>query len=284
MQRISYQPPATPGQHQATFGVSDGHSTTILNLLLTVEPGRDDTLTGIAAADVLSGAAGHDVIHGLGSADRLNGGAGQRPAVWRRRQRPACRRHRCRCAGRRPWHRHRRLSHQRDAHHPVAGRGGSQRRRGGGGRAGIGRRCERHRGGDCITGDAARNDLRGGRGNDWLDGGAGRDTLSGGGGADTFVFATAPGADGPDRITDFTSGVDQILLSREAFGGLDTAIADGQLVLGTMAVDADDRLILDAATGRLFQDPDGTGALAQVLIGQFQPGVAITAGDVVLIG
>ena len=264
--------------------MSDGHSTTILNLLLTVEPGRDDTLTGTAAADVLSGAAGHDVIHGLGSADRLNGGTGNdRLFVG-------------------------------DGNDLLAGGTGADGLDGGrgtgiadyrtsttpitlslvegavngGGAAGdvlvSVEGANGTAGDDCITGDAARNDLRGGRGNDWLDGGAGRDTLSGGGGADTFVFATAPGADGPDRITDFTSGVDSILLYREAFGGLDTAIADGQLVLGTIAVDADDWLILDATTGRLFQDPDGTGALAQVLIGQFQPGVAITAGDVVLIG
>lgn len=72
---------------------------------------------------------------------------------------------------------------------------------------------------DTLSGDAGRDSLSGGQGQDKLDGGGGRDRLEGGAGndrltgglgADDFVFA--PG-DGTDRITDFETGADQIVIT-----------------------------------------------------------------------
>jgi Ca2+-binding RTX toxin-like protein len=60
-----------------------------------------------------------------------------------------------------------------------------------------------------LEGDAAKNTLVGGVGNDVLRGERDWDTLTGGAGADTFVFSTS---DGTDRITDFQAGVDKLHL------------------------------------------------------------------------
>lgn len=63
-------------------------------------------------------------------------------------------------------------------------------------------------GGTRIYGSAGRDRLQGTNGNDWIDGGLGRDFLTGGLGADLF-FA---GTDTFDVITDFTEGLDLIVL------------------------------------------------------------------------
>ena len=57
------------------------------------------------------------------------------------------------------------------------------------------------------TGNALNNQITGGAGDDTLSGQGGDDRLTGGAGADRFVFTT-----GHDLITDFTDGIDQILL------------------------------------------------------------------------
>ncbi|MBV9932373.1 MAG: calcium-binding protein [Alphaproteobacteria bacterium] len=70
-------------------------------------------------------------------------------------------------------------------------------------------------GADTLRGQAGNDTLDGGNGDDLLIGGAGADTLTGGAGADMFrigYYESGTGA-GADRITDFTSGVDQIDLS-----------------------------------------------------------------------
>jgi Ca2+-binding RTX toxin-like protein len=60
-----------------------------------------------------------------------------------------------------------------------------------------------------LAGLAGDDVLKGGSGADWLVGGQGRDVLTGGGGADDFVFSRG---DGFDRVTDFASGLDQLVL------------------------------------------------------------------------
>ncbi|WP_369990396.1 serralysin family metalloprotease [Pseudomonas xanthosomatis] len=70
-------------------------------------------------------------------------------------------------------------------------------------------------GNDLLIGNQVANLLKGGAGNDILYGGGGADTLWGGSGADTFVFGAVSDSTraAPDRIMDFTSGVDKIDLS-----------------------------------------------------------------------
>ncbi len=49
------------------------------------------------------------------------------------------------------------------------------------------------------------------------------------------------------------------------------------------ALDADDRIIYDSATGRIYYDADGSGAGAQVLFAQVTAGLALTNADFLIV-
>jgi len=127
-----------------------------------------------------------------------------------------------------------------------------------------------------ITGNEGNNVLVGGLGNDkllgnagvdTLAGGLGNDTLTGGDGADQFLFDTAPGTGNVDRITDFVSGLDLILLDDLIFGALGPAVESGELRMGagfTSAADGDDFLIFNTSNGNLYYDADAVGGSAAV--------------------
>jgi Ca2+-binding RTX toxin-like protein len=132
---------------------------------------------------------------------------------------------------------------------------------------------------DRLTGNNASNNLVGLAGNDVvngvggddrLTGGPGSDTLVGGLGNDMFVFNTTPGGENVDHITDFHNGSgnnDRIGLSHNIFAGIGSVT--GQLQskyfhAGTAAQDANDRIIYDSHSGKLYYDADGNGAHAQV--------------------
>jgi len=98
-----------------------------------------------------------------------------------------------------------------------------------------------------------------------LAGGDGNDTLVGGDGLDTFVFALAPSATNVDTLLNFVVADDTIRLGRSVFSALSTGpLAAGAFVTGTKALDADDRIIFNSATGALLYDADGSGAGAAV--------------------
>ena len=118
-----------------------------------------------------------------------------------------------------------------------------------------------------------------------LDGRGGNDTLVGLGGADTFAFTTAlDGTNNVDTVRDFASGSDKVGLASDVFAAVtDGGIVAGEFVIGTAAADADDRLVYDQATGRLFFDADGNGSGAAVLFAQFGAGTSLAASDVVVV-
>lgn len=71
-------------------------------------------------------------------------------------------------------------------------------------------------GSDYLNGGADNDTLNGGSGMDILNGGIGNDTLTGGFDLDWFVYNNP--SEGGDIITDFTRGVDKIILSASTFG------------------------------------------------------------------
>jgi len=99
-------------------------------------------------------------------------------------------------------------------------------------------------------------------------------------GADTFVLG-APDlpSGGIDRITDFASGADTIVLGAQ-FGSLTAgALNATEFRVGKAARDYNDHIIYNPTTGALFYDQDGTGDVAQVQIAQLAVRASVTSAD-----
>ncbi len=140
---------------------------------------------------------------------------------------------------------------------------------------------------NALHGEGRNDTLSAGAGNDQLHGGVGSDRLTGGTGADGFYFDTALHArNNVDTITDFSARDDTIYLDLSVFTaiGVEGALAEGSFHLGTAAADADDRIVYDGATGRLYYDADGNGAGAAVQFAQVTAGTALTNADFMIIG
>ena len=146
---------------------------------------------------------------------------------------------------------------------------------------------------NVITGNAGSNTISGAGGADTIRAGAGNDILTGGLQADSFVFNTALDATlNVDTITDWDAGgiQDKILLDKDIFLSLGqvtvtTALDPTMFVKGTAALDDNDHIIYDQATGALYYDPDGIGSAAQVQFATLNtvtgthPGAGLTATD-----
>lgn len=116
---------------------------------------------------------------------------------------------------------------------------------------------------DILNGGGGDDTIFGGEGNDIIAGGGGDDILFGGLGADQFRFSNLMNQ-GIDRIQDFQSGIDRLILSALGFGGgltSGTAITAAQFLETTSssATTPEQRLIYDSTTGGLFFDADGSG-------------------------
>lgn len=118
---------------------------------------------------------------------------------------------------------------------------------------------------NVLDGRDGADNIMGFDGADILKGGLGSDLLNGGAGNDQFVFNTSLSINNVDTISDFTSAgnADVIVLDDAIFSMLTASdMASGAaFVVNTtgMAGDADDRIIYQSTTGKLFYDADGTG-------------------------
>lgn len=140
-------------------------------------------------------------------------------------------------------------------------------------------------GNDSLNGGDGPDTLEGGNGHDTLAGADGNDLLIGGYGSDQFVFDVPPNANGNlDRIRDFTSGKDKVVLGHEVFAELypGDGLAPDAFFAAPGAIgagDASDRIIYDTSSGALFYDPDGTGVAAPVQIAALDFHPALVAAD-----
>lgn len=125
--------------------------------------------------------------------------------------------------------------------------------------------------------------VAGNAGGNILDGRDGNDTLSGLGGADRFQFTSALGANNVDRIMDFTSGTDRIALDDSVFAGLSNGILnEAAFVTGASALDANDRIVYNSATGALYYDADGNGAGEAIQFATLVAGTTLVASDILV--
>ena len=123
-----------------------------------------------------------------------------------------------------------------------------------------------------LFGGAGNDILTGGIGNDTLVGSAGNDILTGGLGNDVFSFtgnaAFTSASQGLDTIQDFTSGNDQILLSKSVFASVTSVIGQGFSVANEFAVVEDDDLVgtsnglivYSSSSGSLYYNQNGAAA------------------------
>ena len=131
---------------------------------------------------------------------------------------------------------------------------------------------------DRLFGLAGGDTIRGGTGNDRIDGGSGRDVLTGGDGQDSFVFSMRKSSNA-DQITDFGGAEDQLWLNKAAFGALGRKVETGELRFGITAKDANDHLIYDQTSGRLWYDANGKAKGGESLVARLGEGTRLTAAD-----
>ena len=135
-------------------------------------------------------------------------------------------------------------------------------------------------GNDALSGGTGKDALVGGTGNDTINGGPGADTISTGSGSDQVVFNSGFGAPNIDKISDFSPAADTILLETAIFAGVGIGVlAAGAFHIGPSAAEADDRIIYNDQTGRLYFDSDGVGGAGQSAFCILQAGLALTNTD-----
>jgi serralysin len=126
---------------------------------------------------------------------------------------------------------------------------------------------------NVITSGNGEDFLSGHEGDDILTGGSGADTLIGGSGADQFRYQGLEV--GLDRVLDFESGVDKIVLLESGFFHTSTI----EFVSGTMALTTNSTFVYDPETGIVTFDADGTGEGSSEMITQLDAGLTLTLGD-----
>jgi hypothetical protein len=135
-------------------------------------------------------------------------------------------------------------------------------------------------GNDSISGSDGQDTLIGGAGHDWLSGGNDADMFELGAWSSFTLVGGKAVSTSSDTITDFTSGVDQLLINDIDYAGVGTGALNGlYFVNGASATIAHAQFVYDQAHKALYFDPDGTGAAKMVKVADISNGAAISASD-----
>ncbi|GGA39837.1 calcium-binding protein [Okeania sp. KiyG1] len=195
---------------------------------------RNNTLDGTGGNETINGRNGNDVLNGRGGNDNLIGGGGNDNLI---------------------------------------GGNGRDTLNGGNGRDTLNGGADNDRligggGNDRLLGGNGRDTLNGGNGNDRFEGGAGNDIFTGGDGRDKFIYNTnrlyRSRDIGTDTITDFTPGVDDIILDKDTFISLNSRAGNGfsinrefDIVTNrTAATRSVADIVYDRSTGDLYYNPN----------------------------
>lgn len=138
-------------------------------------------------------------------------------------------------------------------------------------------------GNDTLWGMGGNDRLIGGTGHDFLIGGAGNDELIGGAGSDRFLFYSL--SEGVDRLLDFQTGTDKIMVDQDNFGG-DLALGAleaSQFTLGAIATSASHRFLYNTSDGGLWFDRDGTGSASAIQFAILGNASSLNPRDIVVI-
>jgi Ca2+-binding RTX toxin-like protein len=134
-----------------------------------------------------------------------------------------------------------------------------------------------------LTGNGVAQLVTGNAGANRIDGKGGLDALTGLGGKDIFVFSSTLGAGNVDTVADFNTVDDRIELENGVFTALTTlgvlSVAAFRANTTGLAGDADDRIIYETDTGKLFYDADGTGAAAGIHFATLTAGLGLNNAD-----
>lgn len=141
-------------------------------------------------------------------------------------------------------------------------------------------------GNDTLTGGVGNDKLIGGVGNDRMFGGAGIDTLTGGLNNDTFVFNAPLSAANRDTITDFNHVADTFHLENAVMTKLGAGVhglSSTMFRAGAAALDANDYVVYNRASGALYYDSNGNAAGGATLLATLTNKPALAANDFMVI-
>jgi uncharacterized delta-60 repeat protein len=138
-----------------------------------------------------------------------------------------------------------------------------------------------------LVGNEFAQVVQGNAGVNLLDGRGGNDVLTGGGGKDYFAFGTKLGAGNVDVITDFVAIDDTIRLDHSIFKTLAVsatlAASAFRANASGLAEDADDRIIYETDTGKLYYDVNGSAGGGIVHFATLTGNPTITNADFMVI-
>ncbi|WP_421725996.1 hypothetical protein [Bauldia sp.] len=132
--------------------------------------------------------------------------------------------------------------------------------------------------GDVYLGDGNDTfDNRDGKTKGYIFAQEGKDKLIAGDKKEKFVFDNLPDS---DRVKNFESGKDKFFLDPAEFNGLSLGpLEKSAFRRGTEAKDADDRIIYDKDTGKLYIDSNGNAGGGQVQFAKVDPGQKLKYSD-----